>query len=78
MIAVAGKLGENAESLYAEGIDLIFSYYGIVNINLGYIKMHSEKLLKETAALAKDIIKTNPELKNRKYICYETKNLYNA
>lgn len=78
VIAVAGKLGENAESLYAEGIDLIFSYYGNVNINLGYIKMHSEKLLKETAALAKDIIKTNPELKNRKYICYETKNLYNA
>lgn len=78
VIAIAGKLGENAESLYNEGIDLIFSYYGNVNVNLDFIQKNSEKMLKETASLAKNVIKTNPNLKNQKYIIYETENLYNA
>jgi glycerate 2-kinase len=78
VIAISGKLGKNAESLYEQGIDLIFSYYGDVNVNLEYIKKHSEKMLKETASLAKDIIITNPNLINRKFICYETENLYNT
>lgn len=78
VIAISGKLGKNAENLYKEGIDLIFSYYGDIEVNLEYIKKHSEKMLKETAILAKDIIKTNPNLKNKKFICYETENLYHS
>jgi glycerate 2-kinase len=77
VIAISGKLGKNAESLYSKGIDLIFSYYGDVDVNLDYIKKHSEKMLMETAVLAKDKIKTNPNLNNKKFICYETENLYN-
>jgi glycerate kinase len=78
VIAISGKLGDNAESLYNEGIDLIFSYYGNVDVNLDYIQKHSEKMLKETATFAKDVIKTNTNLKNKKYVIYETENLYNA
>lgn len=78
VIAIAGKLGKSADSLYKEGIDLIFSYYGDVNVNLDYIKKHSEKMLKETATFAKEVFLTNPSLKNQKFICYETENLYNS
>jgi len=78
VIAIAGKLGKDADSLYKEGIDLIFSYYGDVEVNLEYIKKHSEKMLKETANLAKYIIITNPNLKNKKFTCYETENLYHT
>jgi glycerate 2-kinase len=78
VIVIAGKTGDNVEDLYNEGIDLIFSYYGNVKINLDYVKEHSVQMLKHTANLAKEILNSYPELKNKKFVFNETENLYNS
>jgi glycerate 2-kinase len=78
VIVIAGRTGENVEELFNVGIDLIFSYYGNVDINLEYVKKHSVQMLKHTANLAKDILNSYPDLKNKNFVFNETENLYNT